>query len=166
METGSLAGRNIWIKWRETPSESSTWRGVLQKRISTKLKNAVFWDVMPCGSAEKSIFFRSLCLLLLTSNVVPSSPILVTLKMEALGSSETSVITRATRRNIPEYRILHTHGRENLKSYTALPGWTLKRGSNVSPVKYELGFYIPEDVLHSHCRENFRSYIALTGRTL
>jgi hypothetical protein len=29
----------------------------------------------------------------------------------------------------------------------------------VSPVKYELGFYIPEDdILHSHCRENFRSY--------
>jgi hypothetical protein len=29
----------------------------------------------------------------------------------------------------------------------------------VSPVKYELGFYIPEDaILHSHCRENLRSY--------
>jgi hypothetical protein len=28
----------------------------------------------------------------------------------------------------------------------------------VSPVKYELGFYIPEDdILHSHCRENFKS---------
>jgi hypothetical protein len=30
----------------------------------------------------------------------------------------------------------------------------------VSPVKYELGFYIPEDdILHSHCRENLRSYL-------
>jgi hypothetical protein len=29
----------------------------------------------------------------------------------------------------------------------------------VSPVKYELGFYIPEDdTLHSHCRENLKSY--------
>jgi hypothetical protein len=29
----------------------------------------------------------------------------------------------------------------------------------VSPVKYELGFYIPEDgVLHSHCRETVKSY--------
>jgi hypothetical protein len=37
----------------------------------------------------------------------------------------------------------------------------------VSPVKYELGFYIPEDgVLHSHRCENFKSYIALTGWTL
>jgi hypothetical protein len=31
----------------------------------------------------------------------------------------------------------------------------------VSPVKYELGFYIPEDdILHSHRRENLKSYMA------
>jgi hypothetical protein len=34
-------------------------------------------------------------------------------------------------------------------------------------VKYELGFYIPEDdILHSHRRENLKPYIALTGWTL
>jgi hypothetical protein len=32
----------------------------------------------------------------------------------------------------------------------------------VSPVKYKLGFYIPEDgILRSHCCENLNSYIAL-----
>jgi hypothetical protein len=37
----------------------------------------------------------------------------------------------------------------------------------VSPVRYELGFYIPEDdILHTHCRENLKSYIALIGWTL
>jgi hypothetical protein len=46
--------------------------------------------------------------------------ILVTLMMEALGSSETSVLTRATWRNIPKDAILHSHCREILKSYIAL----------------------------------------------
>jgi hypothetical protein len=45
--------------------------------------------------------------LLVTASAVPSSPILVTLMMEAPSSSGTSVLTRATRRNIPEDVSLH-----------------------------------------------------------
>jgi hypothetical protein len=57
---------------------------------------------------------------------------------------------------IPEDCILHSHRRENLKSYIALTG--VCSGDVVFPVRYELGFYIPEDgILHSHCRENLRS---------
>jgi hypothetical protein len=68
---------------------------------------------------------RSVRRLLVTAKVVPTSPILVTVMMEALRSSETSILTRATRRNIPEDDILHSLRRENLKSYIALTGWTL-----------------------------------------
>jgi hypothetical protein len=63
--------------------------------------------------------------LLATPNVVPSSPILVTLMIKKMRSSETSVLTRASRHHIQEDVILHYHHRENLKSYIALTGWAL-----------------------------------------
>jgi hypothetical protein len=87
--------------------------------------------------------------------------------MDGIRSSETSVLTEATRHHISKDSILHSHGSENLKSYIALASWALQWRIIVFPVRYELSFYVPEDsILHSHRRENFKSYIALTGGTV
>jgi hypothetical protein len=79
--------------------------------------------------------------LLVTANVVSNSPILVTLKKEALSSSEMSVLTRNTRRNIPEglfikvitnrtvfgsqHRLICTNTTATFPTITARCGWDL-----------------------------------------
>jgi hypothetical protein len=69
------------------------------------MKNAVFFYVTPRGSYKNQRFGGTYHLhhqeLLVTAKVVPSWLILSTLMMEAIFFSETSVLTRATRRHIP-----------------------------------------------------------------
>jgi hypothetical protein len=56
-----------------------------------------------CVTLVRSFVSEELVLrLLVTYNVVQRSPILVTLIMEAILSSKTSVLSKATRHNIPE----------------------------------------------------------------
>jgi hypothetical protein len=85
------------------------------------MKNIIFWDVTSCRSCKNGHFEGTYCLhhqgdikflrnvlqLLVTVNVIPSSPILVILMMEAISSFETSVLATATRLKIPEDGILH-----------------------------------------------------------
>jgi hypothetical protein len=77
---------------------------------------------------SRLVFLHSVRRLLVAACVVPSSPIFVTLMKEAPGYSETPVLTRATRRNNPEDTILHSHRRENLKSYIIEPVRKMSHG--------------------------------------
>jgi hypothetical protein len=83
------------------------------------------------GELGRTLAVTSLLRLLVTANVVPSSLFLVTLMMEALDSSETPVLTNATRRNILEdgffvvvifalYRISH-YSVSNVKRPSGIP---------------------------------------------
>jgi hypothetical protein len=62
-----------------------------------------------------NIFLCNLLRLVVNVNVVPSSPMLGTLIMEAALSSEALVLTAATRRNITEDGNLNSYHRGNLK---------------------------------------------------
>jgi hypothetical protein len=64
---------------------------------------------------------------------------------------------------IPDDDILHSHRRENLKSYIALTGWALQRIRNVSPVKYEQCFVSQKTAFFIVTAVKTKSYIALTG---
>jgi hypothetical protein len=66
--------------------------------MAVTMKNAIFWDVF---------FLCNMLQLIVTANIVRSSPVLVTLVKDDLSSSETSVLTRATQRNVPEDDNLH-----------------------------------------------------------
>jgi hypothetical protein len=99
---------------------------VLTFKLINFFKNAAFSVVTPCDSCNNRRFggtYRfhhhgnSLLRLLLTVNFITSSLILVTLMMEVVCSSETSVLTRATRRNIAYDGFLHSNCRENRKSF-------------------------------------------------
>jgi hypothetical protein len=133
------------------------------------MKNGVFSDVMPCGCCKNRsfggmwhlhhqgdiVFLHKEHWLLVTADVVPSAPILVTLMMKSLCSSETSVLTRSTLHTIPEDAIFSRSKFEACYLLLLFPPWLNLRPSwwrQYSSLKcWSLFTLLPKGhILHSH----------------
>jgi hypothetical protein len=74
------------------------------------MKNVVFWDIRPAAIVRTEVSEElSTCIFRVTKIVKLGTTLAVTINQRAL-------------RNIPDHGILHSHRRENLKSYKTLTG--------------------------------------------
>jgi hypothetical protein len=76
--------------------------------LGTKLALTSNRSTMRTNGIYIYIFLRSVLRLLVNVNIIPSSLILVTPIMNSILSSEVSILTRVTRRYIPEEALLMT----------------------------------------------------------
>jgi hypothetical protein len=105
--------------------------------------NRLFLHGSHCITFQKTTFFtdfhivflRNVRLLLVKANAL-SSPILVILMMEAVRSSETSVLARATLFEMPENGILHSYRCENFKSFLDFLYLSLQKYRNQKVVEF------------------------------
>jgi hypothetical protein len=86
--------------------------------------------------------------------------------MEVIRSSETSVYIRSTRRHIPEDGVLHSHRRENLKSYNRTTVYRTFHVSYNPRIPFpKSGHYVTEQAIYTglyfETMPNYQPYITL-----
>jgi hypothetical protein len=96
-----------------------------RKNITSPIKSPV--EVSTAVTMKTVVFLRSVTRLLVIANVVPSFLILSTLMTEAIHSTETFVLTRATRHHIPEEGIFLLHSLFIVKFWKIRNGFVKKK---------------------------------------
>jgi hypothetical protein len=110
--------QNYWVYGLWLHPEFYIRRNTRFRKLESLLKNGVFWDVWPCGSCKNLRFEElSTSFIRVTRIGELGTTLAVISHPRTLRRNTKSVLTRTTRRNIPEDAILHNHRRENLKSY-------------------------------------------------
>jgi hypothetical protein len=118
------------------------------------LKNVVFWDVTLYGCCNIQCFGGKSRLHCQGNKNRRIGTTLGVKSNRSYTFLRNLVLTRATRRNIPENGILLCHRRGNLKFYIPLIGWDLLWRRNTFPVRDELGFYIRFEVFTTVTMKN------------
>jgi hypothetical protein len=103
-----LRFRNVPMPQKQPQSDKFSVTTIFLRRLNLDW----IWRMTSSGTLHRVALVRTN-----VSEERSASIIMMTLIMGAISSSETSVLTRAIRRNIPEDVILHSHRRENLRSY-------------------------------------------------
>jgi hypothetical protein len=106
------------------------------------VSNGVFWVVTPCGSCKNRRFGGTWRLLH---------------QGEKIGELGTTLAATSNRRTLRRNTGVTT---QKTPFFIVTAVKTSNLTSNVSPVRYEMGFYIPEDgILHSDGRKSLKSYM-------
>jgi hypothetical protein len=96
-----------------------------QYKHVTLVRAKIFWRMPSCWMPRRVVPVRTKVSEKRIASIIRVTRICELRPKLAIRSSETSVLTRATRRDIREDGILHSHRREKLKSYIALTSWVL-----------------------------------------
>jgi hypothetical protein len=112
------------------------------------------WRMTSSGMLHRVALVRTDVLEELSASFIWVTIIKLTLFIETLSSSETSVLTRTTRRNIPENAILHSHRRGNLKSYSdhgVLVSVTIISSRSFKNIWGVALWQLPSKIVSFHC---------------
>jgi hypothetical protein len=115
--------RRILVHWKELNILHCSKHAILSifKRFCP-LKNGVFWMLRRTALVITDVAEELSASFIRVTRISELGTTLAVTSNQRTLRRNWSILTSATRRNVPEDTILHSHRRENLKSYIALTG--------------------------------------------